>query len=187
MLLDTSVEVSAHSQDSVRAPLTWTAVMKLWSMSGPSQVFRKYRLLWTISSCRFLSFSSLPQALKVSGWTSSRTSQIQGSCWQCGQEPSPQVYCWRMKPESMKLLCNWKQSAPQSPDRLCWPMTRWNTGSKPLEWSSSSVNSSPFFFQTSICHLSPAHDLIASRCQGCDNYNQVLESAKVPTWAAVQS
>lgn len=48
-----------------------------------------------------LSSSTSPRALKGLGWTNSPTSQIQGSCWQCGQEPSPQVYCWRMKPESL--------------------------------------------------------------------------------------
>lgn len=131
--------------------------MKLWSMSGPAQVFRKYRLLWTFSSCRFPSSSSSPQAHKGSGWTSSpvKFRDPAGSVAR-NQALKSTAGGWNQS------LCNRKQSAPQSPDRLCWPMTWWNTGSKlsPTGTFRMELQQLELFSllqaETSICHLSPS-------------------------------
>lgn len=158
-------------------------------MSGPAQVFRKHRLLWTFSSSA-ISLSSSPQS---QGFRLDQFSQIQGSCWQCGQEPSPQVYCCRMKPESMTLLCNRKQGAPQSPDRLCWPMTWWNTGSKPSLTGTFKME----LQQLELFILLPDWDLNLSfvpstwlNCWSMPRFWQLYPgpgSAEALTWAGVQS
>lgn len=104
--------------------------MKLWSCSSVQEAAVALNLPEPPFICsRIFLFTTGSQGFRLDQFANQSNSEILLAVWP-GTKPSSLLLEDETR-VSMKLLCNRKQSGPQSPDRLCWPMTWWNTGSKP--------------------------------------------------------